>query len=66
MSKVKLSDVANRLNIHVDQNNTTLVYYVGGEHIDSRDFMIHKRGIIKGSTIGYQFQFGFCKGDNFL
>lgn len=63
MTIVKLGDVASRLNIKVDQSNTNLEYYIGGEHIESREFMIHNRALIKGSTIGYQFQFGFRKGD---
>lgn len=63
MNIVKFGDVASRLNIHVDQATTTLEYYIGGEHINSRDFMVHKKAPIKGSTIGYQFQFGFEKRD---
>lgn len=63
MNIVKFGDVASRLNIHVDQATTTLEYYIGGEHINSCDFMVHKRAPIKGATIGYQFQFGFEKRD---
>ena len=63
MNIVKFGDVASRLNIHVDQATTTLEYYIGGEHINSSDFMVHKKALIKGSTIGYQFQFGFEKRD---
>lgn len=63
MNIVRFGDVASRLNIHVDQETTTLEYYVGGEHIDSCDLLIHKKAPIKGSTIGYQFQFGFEKRD---
>lgn len=63
MNIVRFGDVASRLNIHVDQATTTLEYYIGGEHINSRDFMVHEKAPIKGSTIGYQFQFGFEKGD---
>ena len=63
MRTVRFGDVASRLNIHVDQDNTNLEYYVGGEHIDSREFLITKKAPIKGSTIGYQFQFGFREGD---
>jgi len=63
MSIVKFGDVASRLNIHVDQANTDLEYYIGGEHIESCEFMIHSKAPIKGATIGYQFQFGFEAGD---
>ena len=63
MAIVKFGDVASRLNIHVDQSNTDLEYYIGGEHIESCEFMIHSKAPIKGATIGYQFQFGFESGD---
>ena len=63
MAIVKFGEVASRLNIHVDQANTDLEYYIGGEHIESREFMIHSKAPIKGATIGYQFQFGFEPGD---
>ena len=63
MNIVRFGDVASRMNIHVDQETTTLEYYIGGEHINSRDFMVHHKAPIKGSTIGYQFQFGFEKRD---
>ena len=40
MAIVKFGEVASRLNIHVDQANTDLEYYIGGEHIESSEFMI--------------------------
>lgn len=60
---VKFEDVAERLNIKVDQSNTDLEVYVGGEHIDGNELLIHRCAPIKGSTIGYQFQFGFEQND---
>ena len=63
MKKVRFGDVASRLNIKVDQATTELEYYIGGEHIESSELLIHSKAPIKGSTIGYQFQFGFRKGD---
>lgn len=60
---VKFGDVAERLNIKVDQSNTDLEVYVGGEHIDGNELLVHRYGPIKGSTIGYQFQFGFEQND---
>lgn len=63
MKNVRLGDVAERINIKVDQATTDLEYYVGGEHIESSEFMLHQRAKIKGSTIGYQFQFGFRDRD---
>lgn len=63
MKNVRLGDVAERINIKVDQATTDLEYYVGGEHIESSEFMLHQKAKIKGSTIGYQFQFGFRDRD---
>ena len=56
MAIVKFGEVASRLNIHVDQANTDLEYYIGGEHIESREFMIHSKAPIKGATIGAHLQ----------
>ena len=62
MSKVKFSDVVVRANTKVDRFNTELEFYVGGEHIDSNEVIIKKRGLIAGSTIGPMFYFGFKTG----
>ena len=35
MTKVKFEDVATRVNTREDRLNTSLLYYVGGEHIES-------------------------------
>lgn len=60
--KVKFSDVVRRANTKEDKDNTDKVFYVGGEHIDSNEVLITKRGIIAGSTIGPMFYFGFKAG----
>ena len=63
MQRVKFEDVATRVNTREDKDNTSLQYYVGGDHIESRELVVHQRGLIKGSTIGPMFYFGFKKGD---
>ena len=63
METVKFSDVATRANTKEDRFNTDKIYYVGGEHIDSNEMKIEKRGIIAGSTIGPMFYCGFKSGD---
>lgn len=63
METVKFSDVATRANTKEDRFNTDKIYYVGGEHIDSDEMKIVKRGIIAGSTIGPMFYCGFKSGD---
>lgn len=62
MARVRFSDVVKRVNVFVDREQTDLLYYVGGEHIDSDTFMVRKKGLIKGATIGYKFHFGFQPG----
>lgn len=62
MSKVKFSDVVVRANTKEDRHNTDLEFYVGGEHIDTDEVVIEKRGLIAGSTIGPMFYFGFKAG----
>ncbi len=63
METVKFSDVVTRANTKEDRFNTDKIYYVGGEHIDSNEMKIEKRGIIAGSTIGPMFYCGFKSGD---
>ena len=66
MSKVKFEDVATRVNTRENKDNTSLLYYVGGDHIESGELVVHNRGLIEGSTIGPMFYFGFKKGDILL
>ena len=51
MSIVKFSEVAHRAYTREDRFNTEKIYYVGGEHIDSCELYVTKKGVIKGSTI---------------
>ena len=66
MSLVKFSDVVVRANTKADKDNTHLKFYVGGEHIDTDEVLIEKRGIIAGSNIGPMFYFGFKAGQVLL
>lgn len=66
MKLVKLKDVIKRVNTKVDKDNTDLLYYVGGEHIESENIRVSNRGLIKGSTIGPMFYYGFKAGDFLL
>ena len=66
MANVKLSNVIRRAQTKVDKDDTDLVFYVGGEHIESENIRVHSRGIIVESTIGPMFYYGFKAGDFFL
>lgn len=64
--KVKLGDVIDKIVGDEDRFNTTLQYYIGGEHIDSARILITNKGILdsdKGRTLGYQFHYPFEPGD---
>lgn len=63
MEVVKFADIVTRVNTKEDRFNTDKIYYVGGDHIDSNELIVHQRGIIKGSTIGPMFYCGFKAGD---
>lgn len=60
---VRFDSVVTRCHTKEDRFNTDKVFYVGGEHINSNELIVNNRGIIKGSTIGPMFYFGFKKGD---
>ena len=66
MPKVKLKDVVMRVKDKVDKDTTDLEFYVGGEHIDSNEICVTKKGRIQGSTIGPAFHMAFKAGDVLL
>lgn len=62
MVNVRFDDVVKRAQTKEDRFNTDKIYYVGGEHIASNELMVQGRGLIKGSTIGPMFYYGFKAG----
>ena len=64
--RVKFGDVVVRANTKEDRFNTDKLYYVGGEHIETGEYLVTKRGLIAGSNIGPMFYFGFRKGQVLL
>ena len=62
---MKLSEVVNRINGNVDRFTTDLKYYIGGEHIESNELAITKRGILKENLgkLGFKFHFAFQERD---
>ena len=62
---MKLTDVVNRINGNVDRFTTDLEYYIGGEHFESDELIINKRGIIKENLgkLGFKFHFAFQDRD---
>ena len=66
MQLVKLKDVVMRVKDKIDKDSTNLEYYIGGEHIDSGELCITRKGKIEGSTIGPAFHMHFMPGDVLL
>lgn len=66
MQIVKLKDVVMRVKDKIDKDNTDLEYYIGGEHIDSGEICITRKGKLEGSTIGPAFHMHFMPGDVLL
>jgi len=66
MPKVRLGNVVERIKDKVDKDNTSLEYYIGGEHFDNGEICILKKGMLKGSTIGPAFHMRFMPGDVLL
>ena len=66
MQIVKLKDVVMRVKDKIDKDSTNLEYYIGGEHIDSGELCITRKGRIEGSTIGPAFHMHFMPGDVLL
>ena len=62
---MKLTDVVNRINGNVDRFTTDLEYYIGGEHFESCELEISKRGLIKPNLniLGFKFHFAFQERD---
>lgn len=60
-----LSQVVNRINGNVDRFSTDLLYYIGGEHFESNELEITKKGIIKDNlgVLGFKFHFAFQDRD---
>ena len=63
MAMVRFGDVAERVNTKEDRFNTDLVYYVGGDHIESNALTVSGRGKIKEADLGPMFYFGIKPGD---
>lgn len=63
MAIVRFGDVAIRVNTKEDRYNTNLVYYVGGDHLETGELKVLGRGIIKDVDLGPMFYCGFKQGD---
>ena len=63
MTDVSLNDVIDRIKGNEDRNNTSLLYYVGGEHYVSNSIELRNGGLISEGVLGFKFHFPFRSGD---
>ena len=62
MSKVKFGDIVKDVKINVDRDNNPYEFYVAGDHMDSEDLNIHRRGRFATDDVGPAFTRMFKKG----
>ena len=60
--KVKFGDVVKEVKNKIDRNNNPYEYYVAGDHMDSEDLTIHRRGCFATDDVGPAFIREFRKG----
>lgn len=62
MSKVKFGDIVNDVKEKVDRDNNPYEYYVAGDHMDSDDLTIRRKGRFATDDVGPAFIMLFKKG----
>ena len=62
MSKVKFGDIVKDVKINVDRDNNPYEFYVAGDHMDSEDLNIRRRGRFATDDVGPAFTRIFKKG----
>jgi len=62
MSKVKFGDIVTDVKNKVDRNNNPYEFYVAGDHMDTEDLQIHRKGIFASDDVGPAFIREFKEG----
>ena len=62
MSKVRFGDVVKDVKLNVDRSNNPYEYYVAGDHMDSEDLNIRRRGRFSTDDVGPAFIRIFKRG----
>ena len=55
MGLVKFGDLVNEVKINIDRNNNPYEYYVAGDHMDSEDLTIRRKGSFATDDVGPAF-----------
>ena len=53
--KVKFGDVVKEIKVNIDRNVNLYEYYVAGDHMDSEELKISRRGCFKTDDVGPAF-----------
>ena len=62
MPKVRFGDVVKEVKNNIDRNHNPYEYYVAGDHMDTADLTIHRRGCFATDDVGPAFVREFKKG----
>ena len=62
MPKVRFGDVVREVKHNIDRNNNPYESYVAGDHMDTADLTIHRRGCFATDDVGPAFVREFKKG----
>ncbi len=55
MMKTTFGCIVKEVKVNIDRNNNPYLYYVAGDHMDSEDFRIHRRGSFATDDVGPAF-----------
>ena len=55
MARYLFGDVVREVKTKIDRSNNPYEFYIAGEHMDSEDIHLHRRGTFKGSDVGPAF-----------
>ena len=55
MNRVKFGDIVKDVKVNVDRMNNPYEYYVAGDHMDSEDLTIHRKGRFATDDVGPAF-----------
>lgn len=55
MPKYKFGDVVREVKVNIDRNNNPYEFYVAGEHMDTNELHLQRRGRFEGSDVGPAF-----------
>jgi len=53
--KYKFGDVVREIKINIDRNNNPYEFYIAGEHMDTNELHLQRRGTFEGSDVGPAF-----------